>query len=100
MARERKRTEQFNYNSKDKNVLPIRTIPFGPPKTRDNETHNPGRMRYGSNQSTSYADWNGMNFTVLDLLTIEQGENVQPKLPEWVTVNGETPWRSGHLVVL
>ena len=44
----------------------IRTVPFGPPDTRDNSDWNPGRQRFTANNGTSYSTFEGRNFYFLN----------------------------------
>ena len=56
----------------------VRTIPLGPPKTRDNESHNPGRQIWGpKNSQNSYGKREGRNF-----LLVATGEQFT-KRSEW-----------------
>ena len=51
------------YSYKDAQNVQLRSIPFGPPKTRDNETHNPGRQIWGpKNATNSYGKREGRQF--------------------------------------
>ena len=65
-----------------KDRLKIRTVPFGAPKTRDNETHNPGRHQFGANNGNSYGFFEGLRFLLLDDLSL--GE-----------LNKRSEWQSG-----
>ena len=67
-------------NNKDAKVLKVRTSPLGPPRTRDNEPHNPGRQTYASKNSNSYGGREGRQ-----LLWLETGE----------TYGKSSTWQSG-----
>ena len=69
------------YSYKNESNLQLRTVPFGPPKIRDNTSHNPGRHVFApKNSSNSYATREGRNFFVLD---------------EGTVYNKSSKWRSG-----
>ncbi len=44
----------------------LRTVPFGPPTTRDNSDWNPGRQKFTANNGTSYSTFEGRNFYFLN----------------------------------
>ena len=58
----------------------LRTVPFGPPKERDNTRWNPGRQRYLANNGHSYFSLEGRN-----LYWLNQGRKLGKK----------TVWQSG-----
>ena len=61
----------------------LRTVPFGPPDTRDNTEWNPGRQRFTANNGTSYSTFEGRNFYFLN-----RGRHLSKK----------DPWQSGPSV--
>ena len=70
-------------NNDDNMLYPevrFRVVPFGPPITRDNEAHNPGRQKYTSESTHSYAQSEAFNFFWLD---------------ELMPINQRTEWQSG-----
>ena len=66
-----------NKPTKDDTHLKPRLSPLGPPRTRDNECHNPGRQLYGPSNSNSYGSREGRQ-----LLWLETGETYGKK-SEW-----------------
>ena len=59
----------FQYDEIDtskNDVVELRTAPFGPPKDRDNEPFNPGRLSYASTQGSSYSTRDPRKFFFID----------------------------------
>lgn len=116
---ENQRTDPFrpkNYNSvstmgsqqgqdrlndpRDVGFRNIRTVPFGPPKTRDNRTHNPSYISYGSVSGDGWGKAENRNFYLLDKGTMysrrsewQSGPSANNMLTDWTSRNAG--WWSG-----
>ena len=78
----------------------FRVVPFGPPKTRDNEAHNPGRQKYSSEATRTYLPHEAQRFFHIDDLREydqrsewDSGPTDNNKLTDFV-VDGAGYWSS------
>jgi hypothetical protein len=53
-------------NRRRNEPVQIRTVPFGPPPTRDNIDWNPGRQIFSANNGNAYSTAEGRNFLFLN----------------------------------
>ena len=65
-------------------VLKVRTVPFGPPQSRNNETHNPGRFQMYSERCNSWFKQEPRKFIF-----------IHPNAEEFSLILGTDPWQSG-----
>ena len=78
MAKPQTPTNDDNTNQP---ILKYRAVPFGMPKTRNNECNNPGRQQYASNNGYAVERLSGaINYFWLD---------------EFKRINSDTEWQSG-----
>ena len=56
--------------------IEMRSVPFGPPTSRDNTEWNPGRQQYGPNNGWSYATFDGRNIYFLNRFRMVNKDDV------------------------